>query len=386
MKNFRDFSGLWLCVALAGCGADAENGSGGAGMGTDVGAPSTGADPTDPNADPTAPGASPTTPGMPAGPGVGGEELPDAPGPAEVLPVDPVAPGEYQYEAEEVHLDTSRTVAKGETLRVGPGTTFTSAKGVQLIVDGTLIVEGTPEARVRFMGAGTPRSWEGIVVTEGGVLDMRYFEIGGATYGIHAMPGSDFTLDHGEFGTSFKCAVIQSDGFIDHSKFHASGDPAFSISSAAPVTDVNGTLTIVGASPMVTNSTFDGSAALVDMIRVRDGSAPVLDHLYIKEAHCGVHMEGGTNVTPTVTNTVFEGLAYGVMAYTTKPRIESSVFMGNGNDIGFCFGATADNAPMLTGNFYAAGTALIDPSCTGIGTKDASPAAAPNPAAGPAGL
>lgn len=383
MKIQRQFNALCVCAWLvAGCAASPEDM---ATPGTGVGSDPAAGQPQVPGTMPTTPTGTGTAPMTPT-PAPGGEELPSAPGPAEDLPIDPVAPGMYQYENETVPLDTSRTVAKGETLRVGPGTTFQAVAGVQLIVEGTMIVEGTVEAPVRFLGAGMPRSWEGLVVTEGGALEMTHVEIGGATYGIHAMPGSNFTIDYAEFGTSFKCAVIQSDGSIDHSKFHASGDGTFSISSAAPITDVNGTLTIVGASPMVSNSSFDGSSGLVDMIRVRDGSAPILDHLYIKSAHCGVHTEGGTNISPTITNTIFEGLAYGVMAYTTKPRIEGSVFMANGNDVGFCFGATADNVPMLTGNFYTSGTGLFDPSCTGIGTKDASPAAAANAMAGPIGL
>lgn len=383
MRIQRNFNGLCLCIWVAiGCGASPDDtATPGMGAGTD---PVTGL-PQTPGDAPAAPTDESTTATTPA-PGGAGEELPAAPGPAEALPIDPVAPGMYQYEAETVALDASRTIAKGETLRVGPGTTFQAVTGVQLIVEGTMIVEGTVGAPVRFLGAGVPRSWEGIVVTEGGTLEMTHVEIGGATYGIHAMPGSNFTIDHAEIGTSFKAAVVQSDGFFNHTKFHASGDPAFSISSAAPITDVNGTLTIVGASPMVTNSSFDGSAALVDMIRVRDGSSPILDHLYITQAHCGVHMEGGINNSPTITNTIFESLAYGVMAYTTKPRIEGSVFKSNGNDIGFCFGATADNAPMLTGNFYAAGTPIVDPSCTGIGTKDTNPATAADATAGPIGL
>jgi hypothetical protein len=121
-----------------------------------------------------------------------------------------------------------------------------------------------------------------------------------------------------DLGTSFKAAVVQSDGRFDRMRFHASGDPTFSISSAAPITDVNGTLTIVDASPTVTNSTFDGSAPLVDTIRVRGNSSPVFDHITITGGHCGIHMEGGVNTSPTVSNARFEEQSYGIMAYSTR--------------------------------------------------------------------
>jgi len=287
---------------------------------------------------------------------------------------------------QDVRLDTTLTIPVGTTVRVGPGTTFTAAMGVTVQIDGTLIVEGTASAPVRFLGAGVPRSWEGIVIADGGYAQLTHVEIGGATYGIHALPGSDFTVDYAELGTSFKAAVVQSDGSFDHSKFHASGDPTFSISSDAPITDPNGTLTIVGASPMVSNSSFDGSAALVDMIRVRESSAPIFDHLYIKEAHCGIHMEGGTNNSPTVTNSVFERLAYGVMAYATKPTIANNVFRGNANDVGFCYGATTDNTPSLSDNFYQSGAAVLDPSCVQIGAAEPSPATVAGATVGPMGL
>jgi hypothetical protein len=299
---------------------------------------------------------------------------------------DPPAPGQNDYENEAVNLAADLVVAAGTTVRVGPGTTFTAASGVKVHVLGTLIAVGTAEAPVKFLGAGMPRSWYGIVVEGGGTLELTHVEIGGATYGIHALPGSAFTVDRADLGTSFKAAVVQSDGSFDHTRFHASGDPTFSPVNEVSIEDVNGTLTILDASPTVTNSSFDGSAALVDMIRVGGNSSPVFDHLHIADAHCGIHANGGVNNTPVVTNTVFTGLAYGLMVYATKPSISDSVFTNNGNDIGFCFEATEANAPTLAGNFYSSGAAIIDPSCFQIGTTDATPASAANPAAGPVGL
>ena len=305
------------------------------------------------------------------------------PGP---MAADDMTPDAFDYAGESVPLDTDLVVAAGETLRVGPGASFMASAGVTVVVDGTLLIEGSADAPVRFMGAGVPRSWEGIVVSGGGHLEASHVEIGGATYGIHALPGSTFTVQDADIGTSFKAAVVQSDGSFDRVAFHASGDPTFSISSAAPITDPNGTLTIVDGSPTVTNSSFDSGAPLVDMVRVRGSSAAVFDHVYITDAHCGIHMEGGPNNSPTVTNSIFDGMAYGVMAYATKPIIEDSIFMNNASDVGFCVGATADNVPQLSNNYYSSGAPLFDPSCVQIGTTDAAPAAAPNPDAGPIGL
>jgi hypothetical protein len=327
-------------------------------------------------------GAAPALDGMP--PSV--QQAGDPPaGGGDGEPV-PGAAAEYDHAMEEIALDADLVVAAGETLRVGPGTSFVAASGVKVQVDGILIVTGTAAAPVRFAGAGTPRSWHGIVIAGGGSATLTHVHVSGATYGIHALPGSEFAVDHADLGTSFKAAVVQSDGSFDHTRFHASGDFTFSAVNEVSIDDVNGTLTILDASPRVSNSSFDGSALLVDMIRVGGDASPVFDHIHVVGAHCGIHAFGGINSAPIVTNSVFEQLAFGLMAYTTAPRVEDSVFLMNANDIGFCFGATADNRPSLRNNFYSSGSPVVDPSCFQIGTTDDSPATAAHPGAGPVGL
>jgi hypothetical protein len=224
------------------------------------------------------------------------------------------------------------------------------------------------------------------VIASGGYAGLEHVEIGGATFGIHAQVGSDFDVTYADIGTSFKAAVVESDGTFDHTRFHASGDPTFSPVNEVSINDVNGTLTILAASPTITHSSFDGSAALVDMVRVGGNASPLFDHVRMQDAHCGIHANGGVNSTPIIRNSVFERLAYGLMVYATKPLIENSVFLGNANDIGFCFEAVAANAPTLSGNFYSSGNAIIDPTCFQIGTTETSPAASANPEAGPIGL
>jgi hypothetical protein len=335
-------------------------------------------------------GSAPTGPGMgaPVQPTAGAPSMPTTPGPMQPEP-GPTAPagGDFDYENEMVALDADLVIASGQTLRVGPGVTFTAkSANVKVQVDGTLLAEGTAAAPVRFVGGGAPRSWHGLVIGKGGYAALTHVQIGGATYGIHALPGSDFKVDLSDLGTSFKAAVVESNGTFDRTKFHASGDPTFSPVNEVSIDDVNGTLTILDASPKVTNSKFDGSAALVDMIRIGGNSSPVFDHLYISDAHCAFHANGGNNTRPRITNTVMERLGYGIMAYATKPVLENNVFRGNGFDVGFCFDATSANAAELKNNFYQSGSAGIDPSCFQIGVDEPAPAATANAAAGPVGL
>lgn len=173
---------------------------------------------------------------------------------------------------------------------------------------------------------------------------------------------------------------------FDHTRFHASGDSAAALSTDASIDDVNGALTIIDASPTVRNSTFDHSGALVNMVQVGgENSHPTFDHVEITEGHCGIHVYGRPETPPVITNSIFDGLPYGVMAFATKVEIRDSVFRNNDTDIGFCYEASEQDAPSLDNNYYSSGLRL-DASCTMIGAADDSPAAEENPDAGPVGL
>lgn len=292
----------------------------------------------------------------------------------------------YSYEAEVVMLTSDLVVPAGQTLRVGPGTRFEAGPGVTIRVAGTLVVEGEDNGLVHFAGSGSPRSWSGIVVESGGQIDMAGFEVVDANYGIHAKAGSSYAIDAGEFGNSFKAMVLQADGTVKNSRIHGTDGFGFAPINEVSIEDVNGTLTIIDASPVVSNASFDGGSALVDMIRVGGNAAPTFDHLYITNAHCGIHANGGNNTGLTVRNSIFEGMSFGLMLYTSAPTIEDSVFLRNATDYGFCFGATEQNLPTLRNNFYSAATPLVDATCFQIGVNEAAPATTQNPSAGTQGL
>jgi hypothetical protein len=355
-------------TATAGAGTNAEAGKGSASAGTTAGTGGSAGTKLNPN--------------MTAGAGTG----PSAAGTSGAMMM-PVGPGQFDYASQDVMLTDTLTIAAGQTVRVGPGTTFTAASSdVKVQINGTLIVSGSADAPVKFLGAGMPRSWAGIVVASGGVLNLTHAEIGGATYGILAEAGSMYTVDYADIGTSFKVAVLSSDGSFDHTRFHASGDDTFSPVNEVSMDDVNGALTILDGSPTVTNSSFDHSSALVDMIRIGGNASPVFDHVSVTSAHCGFHTNGGINNAPTIRNSIIDGMSYGIMAYTSKANFEHCNFTGNANDVGFCFDATADNAPTLVDNFYSSGSPSYDSTCFDIGKPDPMPAATAHADVGPVGL
>jgi hypothetical protein len=297
----------------------------------------------------------------------------------------------FDYTDQVVRLDSDLVIPSGKTVRVGPGVTFQAAANVKIQVEGTLDVEATASSPSRFMGDSSdggshPNSWHGIEIESGGTLLMTHVEVAGAQYGVHAMPGSAYTVDYAVFGTSFKPAVLEADGTFDHTTFHATTPPTIAITVDVTIDDPNGTMTIMNASPKVTNSFFDGSSAVTDMVRIGGASSPVFDHVHLAKAHCAFHNFGANNNSPRVTNSVIEHMAFGAMAFTSKPVFEHSNFLNNANDVGYCYGATADNAPSLDGNYYLSGDATVDASCFQIGTKATGTVSAPIDGAGPVGL
>jgi hypothetical protein len=131
------------------------------------------------------------------------------------------------------------------------------------------------------------------------------------------------------------------------------------------------------------------AASNVTTAGVRQRGLPQAAHAKndtFKAAHCGFHVFGATTSFTTITNSVIEGMSYGVMAFTTKPNFKNNVFKGNANDAGFCFGATAATKPIFDGNYYASGAAVFDASCVQAGTTSTNTATAAIPGAGPVGL
>jgi hypothetical protein len=101
----------------------------------------------------------------------------------------------FDYPSGEVAVTSDLVIPAGKTVRVGPGTKFNASMDKKVQVLGELIVQGSAEAPASFVGGGVPRSWHGIVVESGGKLTLEHAQISGASYGLWAMPGSQFKVD-----------------------------------------------------------------------------------------------------------------------------------------------------------------------------------------------
>ncbi len=95
-------------------------------------------------------------------------------------------------------------VASGATLRIEPGTVVKVDRGRKLVVNGSLIAEGTLADPVIFTsfrdghpdGIPAPGDWGGIVVHRGGQVDLRHTRIRYAVVGVLGDEGSSLSVTH----------------------------------------------------------------------------------------------------------------------------------------------------------------------------------------------
>ena len=174
-----------------------------------------------------------------------------------------------------VALDRDVRVEPGVTLTVAAGTIITStttdaanlgttAGKVELIIRGTLVVNGTAGAPVTFTSAGTSAgSWVGLRVETGGSVTLTNAIVEEATIGLDAnanvtVTGATFRTNTygvqanagtGSIGTSFfsgnSYGVYGSGGAVtvDHSTLVANAYGVYSGSSSGAVTVTNSVLT-----------------------------------------------------------------------------------------------------------------------------------------------
>ena len=288
--------------SVNGAGRDAPAAAAGAGAGSAVPQP-----PSQPSAGSTAmPMAGAESP---AG-GAGGSDA----------PVDA-----YDYAMEQVSLSADLVIAKGQTLRVGPGTTFNAGNGVKVRVEGTLDRRrhrrgrGALHRRGRARAAlvARHRDRERRAARADACRDWRRPPTASMRWS-----GSSYVVDFAEIGTSFKAAVLEANGSFDHTRFHASGDPTFSPVNEVSIEDVNGTLDHPRrlADDQQLDLRRQRRAGRHDprrRQRLAGVRPPPSQGCPLRDPRQRRH-----NNTPVIKNSIFENMAYGLMVYATKPTIE----------------------------------------------------------------
>jgi hypothetical protein len=248
-----------------------------------------------------------------------------------------------------VQLAMPLTIAAGKTAVICAGATITASAGAGIQVQGTLLVQGTRQAPVKFVGAvHAPDSWVGIVLAGTGTLRATFAEIHHATFGLDARPGSTFEIDHILMDTSTQLLLLETSGTLSHGVLHG-------LSSEQGISPV----IVVDASPRLVDTVIDqGLYNGVDMVVVNGaGAAPVFDHMEVADSHCAFHFNEGTGVT--ISNSVVRHNAYGVMvSASTNGKYLHNNFEDNQIHIGSCVpGLSAQ----ITENYFAGSP--LDGSC-----------------------
>jgi hypothetical protein len=108
--------------------------------------------------------------------------------------------GDQTWDACEVRLTESVTIAPGATLSIAPGVAVRSALAgaapfgtVQLVAEGTLLAEGTAEAPIEFTALEPARGWAGLVL-DGRDSDLSFVVIDAARVGVDIRDGAAATI------------------------------------------------------------------------------------------------------------------------------------------------------------------------------------------------
>jgi hypothetical protein len=86
----------------------------------------------------------------------------------------------------EVVITEDLTIPSGKTLAIEAGTTIKFDPGVQLIINGTLDVNGTSSNKVTFTRSGTSGSWDGIKLNSSSIGDINHAIIRYSVRGVEA--------------------------------------------------------------------------------------------------------------------------------------------------------------------------------------------------------
>jgi hypothetical protein len=181
------------------------------------------------------------------------------------------------------------------------GATIKCSKGVQIQVGGVLRKAAGAKAKIACP------EWEGIVVAQGGKVELEDFDLENPLGGITTTPGAaDSTLTRASITKSVRPFTVGKDSklVLDDVKATAPAEVAADVQSIA---EIRGTLIARkldydavtneglsirdGGSAEIVDSFIHGKGAL-DMVSSYGGKSLKLSYSKLSGAHCGPHMEG----------------------------------------------------------------------------------------------
>lgn len=216
---------------------------------------------------------------------------------------------------------TVRVIAPA-VVEIAPGATIRCAPGVQILVGGTLKKAAGAVSKI------TCDDWGGIVVAQGGKIDLDGFEIENAQVGLETTEGAaDSSLTNGRIQNALKPFLVGTKSKLTLTKVdvvvpHKVPDNVLSIA------DVRGSLVAsrldYDAGPNEAISLKDGGEAVIedsnihgtngqDMVSAYRAKSLKLSYSTLTGAHCGPHLEGIESFT--IDHVTSEKNTFGLTIY-----------------------------------------------------------------------
>lgn len=207
-------------------------------------------------------------------------------------------------------------------VEIEPGATIKCAKGVQILVGGVL--KKAPGAKARI---ACP-DWLGILVAQGGKVELEVFELENASTSIETTPGAlDTLVRKTEIKNSLKPFNVGKDSKLTLEEVTAV-TPRQVADNVLSIADVRGTLVArkldYDTGPSEGISIKDGGSAEIedsfihgvggqDMISTYAAKSLKVSYTKVSGAHCGPHLEGVESFQ--IDHLVSEQNTYGITIY-----------------------------------------------------------------------
>jgi hypothetical protein len=221
----------------------------------------------------------------------------------------------------------SVTINAGVTVTIAPGASVSFGDGATLTIAGTLTASSATGTHAALTGA-SGGSWDGVIVAQGGTLQIDGVDISGATTAL--------TINGGNAGASYDDGTITgastpfnlatgSTLTTDHATVTGTLGQS-SISGALTATYLNyqkgpSSEGIVMNDPTATesfdNCTLTGSGPEGDFVVSQQGNSLTMTHTTISNVHCGFHFDAINSFD--ISYTVAENNAWGAMLYGSSP-------------------------------------------------------------------
>ncbi|MBX3189039.1 MAG: hypothetical protein KF819_18605 [Labilithrix sp.] len=266
----------------------------------------------------------------------------------------------------DIKLTGAVTIAAGVTVDIAPGANITCGEGSRIFVSGTL----RARAAAKHAKISCPQ-WAGLLVKEGGKLDLEGLDLENARVGVGLdVQSAESRFVDGSIVGSFNPIVVSPGTKLTVERVKASapekvGDTEVSIS------EIHGTLIAKrldydaraneglsvkkGGELVLEDSTVKGENGL-DMVSTYAAKSLEISYSTFSGSHCGIHIEGVDAFE--IDHVTSEGNIFGITIYGSGAGpnvVRASNFSGTSAWLDF----QGDNGPITFDGVYTSGKEIM---------------------------